>query len=176
MAGFTFEGTTRTARAGDVTLHYNEAGSPDAETLVALHGGGPGASSWSNFKQNLPALAEHYRCLLVDMPGFGRSEKPELDKHFFAFAGDAVVGLLDTLGIEKAHLLGNSLGGGTCLRIALDHPERVGKLVLMPFEAISTGAERDETLGRIFSFCSERVIFEDGFESGDTSRWSRTVP
>jgi 4,5:9,10-diseco-3-hydroxy-5,9,17-trioxoandrosta-1(10),2-diene-4-oate hydrolase len=131
VSGYSFEETTRSAKAGRVTLHYNEAGPTQAETLVALHGGGPGASSWSNFKQNLPALAEHFHCLLVDMPGFGRSEKPELDKHFFEFAAEAVVALLDELGIAKTHLLGNSLGGGTSLRTALDHPERVGKLVLM---------------------------------------------
>lgn len=131
MTTLTFDATSRTGKAGALTLHYNEAGPSDAETIVFLHGGGPGASSWSNFKQNLPAFVDDYRCLLVDMPGFGRSEKPELDRHFFEFAGNAVVALLDELGIPKAHLVGNSLGGGTSLRTALDHPDRVGKLVLM---------------------------------------------
>lgn len=131
MTTFTFDATSRTAKAGSLTLHFNEAGPSDAESIVFLHGGGPGASSWSNFKQNLPAFAAGHRCLLVDMPGFGRSDKPELDRHFFEFAADAVVSLLDELGIEKAHFVGNSLGGGTSLRAALDHPDRVDKLVLM---------------------------------------------
>lgn len=131
MTTFTFDATSRTAKAGSLTLHFNEAGPSDAESIVFLHGGGPGASSWSNFKQNLPAFAAGHRCLLVDMPGFGRSDKPELDRHFFEFAADAVVSLLDELGIEKAHFVGNSLGGGTSLRAALDHPGRVDKLVLM---------------------------------------------
>ena len=131
MTTFTFDTTSRTAKAGSLTLHFNEAGPSDAESIVFLHGGGPGASSWSNFKQNLPAFAAGHRCLLVDMPGFGRSDKPELDRHFFEFAADAVVSLLDELGIEKAHFVGNSLGGGTSLRAALDHPDRVDKLVLM---------------------------------------------
>ena len=131
MATYTFEATSRTARAGDLNIHYNEAGDPSAPVVVTLHGGGPGATSWSNFKGNLPQLAEHFHCLLVDMPGFGRSDKPKLDKHFFEFAAEAVVNLLDELGIRQVHLIGNSLGGGTSLRIALDYPARVGKLVLM---------------------------------------------
>ncbi|NRA08309.1 MAG: alpha/beta fold hydrolase [Myxococcales bacterium] len=128
---YSFEGTSRTAKAGALEIHYNEAGDPASEVVVALHGGGPGASSWSNFKQNLPALASRFRCLLVDMPGFGRSDKPEFDRQFFEFAAKAVVDLLDELGIERTHLIGNSLGGGVSLRTALDYPERVGKLVLM---------------------------------------------
>jgi 4,5:9,10-diseco-3-hydroxy-5,9,17-trioxoandrosta-1(10),2-diene-4-oate hydrolase len=131
MTTLTFDATTRTAKAGKLMLHYNEAGPANGETIVFLHGSGPGASSWSNFHQNLPAFAEEHRCLLVDMPGFGRSDKPEFDKHVFAFVADAVVNLLDELGIAKAHIVGNSLGGGAALRTALDHPERVGKLVLM---------------------------------------------
>ena len=131
MTQLSFESTSRTAKAGNLLLHFNEAGPASGETVVFLHGGGPGASSWSNFKQNLPAFADDHRCLLVDMPGFGRSDKPELDRQFFEFAGDAVVRLLDELGVARAHFVGNSLGGGTSLRIALDHPERVGKLVLM---------------------------------------------
>jgi 4,5:9,10-diseco-3-hydroxy-5,9,17-trioxoandrosta-1(10),2-diene-4-oate hydrolase len=131
MTQWTFESTTRRAKAGGLELHFNEAGPADGEPVVFLHGGGPGASSWSNFHQNLPAFAERYRCLLVDMPGFGRSDKPELDKQFFEFAAEAVVALLDELGVAKAHFVGNSLGGGTSLRLALDHPDRVGKLVLM---------------------------------------------
>jgi len=131
MTTLSFEDTSRTVKAGALLLHFNEAGPSDGETVVFLHGGGPGASSWSNFKQNLPAFAAEHHCLLVDMPGFGRSEKPELDKQFFEFAADAVVQLLDALGIAKAHFVGNSLGGGASLRTALDHPDRVGKLVLM---------------------------------------------
>ena len=62
MTTWTFEATSRTAKAGKLMLHYNEAGPTDGETIVFLHGSGPGASSWSNFHQNLPAFAqEHHR-------------------------------------------------------------------------------------------------------------------
>jgi 4,5:9,10-diseco-3-hydroxy-5,9,17-trioxoandrosta-1(10),2-diene-4-oate hydrolase len=118
--------TTEDTRAG---LHYHEAG--DGEAVVMLHGGGPGASAWSNFGPNLPVFAKRYRTLLVDQPGFGRSAKPEITGQYFTFAADALRGLLDELGIERAHLVGNSLGGGTAVRFALNHPGRAGRLVLM---------------------------------------------
>ncbi len=126
---FSFEATTRRSKAGSIELHYNEAG--EGPVLVMLHGGGPGASSWSNFNQNLPGLAEHFRVLLVDQPGYGRSDKPEFDESFWTYSARAVRDLLDELGIERAHFVGNSLGGGTTLRFALDHPDRADRLVLM---------------------------------------------
>ncbi|MFD9909183.1 4,5:9,10-diseco-3-hydroxy-5,9,17-trioxoandrosta-1(10),2-diene-4-oate hydrolase [Streptomyces sp. NPDC059063] len=130
--GLTYEGTSRVAEVGELTLRYHEAGpaEPGAPVLVMLHGGGPGASAWSTYGETLPAFAERFRTLLVDQPGFGRSAKPELDKDFYSFSADAVAGLMDVLGIERAHFAGVSLGGGTCVRMALDHPDRVGKLLL----------------------------------------------
>ena len=131
----TFEDTSRYAKAGDLTLHHHEAGEPTEVgaglPLVMLHGGGPGASAWSNFGQCLERFAGQFRTLLVDQPGFGESDKPEIQGHFFTFAADALAALLDELGIEKIHLLGNSLGGGTAVRFALKYPKRVGRLVLM---------------------------------------------
>ena len=62
----TFESTSRFAQLGDMKIHYNEAG--EGEPLVMLHGGGPGATGWSNFKQNLPAFTSRFRVLLVDQP------------------------------------------------------------------------------------------------------------
>ena len=67
-----YDTTSRFVEAGELTLHYHEAGA--GPPLILLHGGGPGASGWSNWKQNL-ALAESFRVLLVDQPGYGRSDK-----------------------------------------------------------------------------------------------------
>src|SRR4029077_13215502 len=103
------------------------AGTP----VVMLHGGGPGASAWSNFGPNLPVFAGRFRTLMADMPGFGRSDKPPVNGNYFTFAADALAGLLGELGIGRVHLVGNSLGGGTAGRFALAHPERAGRLVLM---------------------------------------------
>lgn len=110
-------------------LHYQQAG--EGPVVVLLHGGGPGASGMSNFSRNLPVFAEHFRTIVVDQPGFGMSDKPQVKGNYFTFAADALAGLLDELGIEKAGLVGNSLGGGTAVRFALNHPERAGHLVLM---------------------------------------------
>jgi Predicted hydrolases or acyltransferases (alpha/beta hydrolase superfamily) len=85
-----------------------------------LHGGGPGASGMSNFKNNLPAFAEHFRTLVVDQPGYGKSDKPAVQGNYFTFAATALKDLLDELGIDQAHLVGNSLGGGTAVRFALE--------------------------------------------------------
>jgi 4,5:9,10-diseco-3-hydroxy-5,9,17-trioxoandrosta-1(10),2-diene-4-oate hydrolase len=99
--------------------------------VVLLHGGGPGASGWSNFGRNLPVFAGRFRTLLVDQPGFGQSGRPPVTGNYFTFAADALAGLLKTLDIERVHLLGNSLGGGTAVRFALNYPDRAGRLVLM---------------------------------------------
>ena len=53
-------------------LHYNEAG--DGHPLILLHGGGAGASGWSNYSRNIPSLARHYRVFAIDMPGWGKSD------------------------------------------------------------------------------------------------------
>ncbi|NIJ12729.1 4,5:9,10-diseco-3-hydroxy-5,9,17-trioxoandrosta-1(10),2-diene-4-oate hydrolase [Saccharomonospora amisosensis] len=115
----------------DLRLHYHEAGTEHTETVIMLHGGGPGASAWSNFGRNLEVFGKSFRTIAVDQPGFGRSDKPTDHPQYFTHSASAVVGLMDTLGIEKAHLVGNSLGGGAAVRLALDYPDRAGRLVLM---------------------------------------------
>ncbi|UOZ11489.1 4,5:9,10-diseco-3-hydroxy-5,9,17-trioxoandrosta-1(10),2-diene-4-oate hydrolase [Amycolatopsis sp. WQ 127309] len=117
--------------AGGLKLHYHEAGAEHAETVILLHGGGPGASAWSNFGRNLPEFAKHYRTIAVDQPGFGRSDKPTAHPQYFRHSADAVAGLMDALGVETAHFVGNSLGGGAAVRLALNHGKRAGRLVLM---------------------------------------------
>jgi 4,5:9,10-diseco-3-hydroxy-5,9,17-trioxoandrosta-1(10),2-diene-4-oate hydrolase len=113
-------------------LHYDEAGAgTGAQPVVMLHGGGPGASGMSNFKQNLPAFAQRFRTFVVDQPGYGKSDKPPVQGNYFTFAATALKDLLDELGIDHAYLVGNSLGGGTAVRFALSYPERAGRLVLM---------------------------------------------
>jgi len=129
-----FVTTSSSGPGAGLRLHYHEAGPADGGghlPVVMLHGGGPGATAWSNFGRNLAVLASTFRVLAVDQPGFGRSDKPAEHGQFFTFSADALAGLLDELGLEKVHLIGNSLGGGTAVRFALRCPERVGRLVLM---------------------------------------------
>ena len=154
--------TVRTEAAGEIALSYYEAGEAGGEgdvgaglPLVMLHGGGPGASSWSNFGPALPGFAQSFRTILVDQPGFGGSDKPAVVGNYYRFAADAVVALLDELGIERVHLLGNSLGGGTAMRLALSYPDRVGRLVLMGPGGLSLNlfhADPTEGVQRLMEF------------------------
>jgi pimeloyl-ACP methyl ester carboxylesterase len=125
----TEESTSKFAQAGGVRLHYNEAGTGAA--VIMLHGGGPGASGWSNFQQNLGFLSESHRVLLVDLPGFGKSDYVPLKESLPTVAARAVRDLMDTLGIEQASLIGNSMGGATSVTFAIDYPDRIDKLILM---------------------------------------------
>jgi 2-hydroxy-6-oxonona-2,4-dienedioate hydrolase/4,5:9,10-diseco-3-hydroxy-5,9,17-trioxoandrosta-1(10),2-diene-4-oate hydrolase len=113
-----------------------EAG--DGPAVVMLHGGGPGASGVSNYSRNIDALAAQFRVLVPDMPGYGRSAKGVDQSDPFGYLADMTRGLLDELGIGTAHLVGNSYGGAAALRLALDTPERVDKLVLMGPGGIGT--------------------------------------
>jgi pimeloyl-ACP methyl ester carboxylesterase len=126
---FGAEQTSRFVGTEGMRVHLHEAG--DGPALVMLHGGGPGGSGWSNFKQNLPALAKHFRVLIVDQPGYGKTDKPEFTEPYYTLSARVIRGVLDELGIAQAHFVGNSLGGGTSLRLAVDHPDRVGRMVLM---------------------------------------------
>ncbi|MGW4353440.1 4,5:9,10-diseco-3-hydroxy-5,9,17-trioxoandrosta-1(10),2-diene-4-oate hydrolase [Nocardia sp. NPDC004582] len=136
----TYESTSRFAQVRpDLKLHYHEAGVGNGPTIVLLHGGGPGASSWSNFAKNIPVLAKDFHVLAVDQPGFGQSDKPTEHPQYFVHSSSALKDLLDHLGItDRVHLLGNSLGGGAATRFALDYPDRAGKLVLMGPGGLST--------------------------------------
>jgi pimeloyl-ACP methyl ester carboxylesterase len=125
----TYDSTSRTAKLDGLAVHYHEAGT--GPSLIMLHGGGPGASAWSNWKQNIGPLAERFHVVMLDQPGYGRSDKPVVEGGMWAFYARVVRDLMDELGIGSAHLVGNSLGGGTTLKFALDYPERAGRLVLM---------------------------------------------
>jgi 4,5:9,10-diseco-3-hydroxy-5,9,17-trioxoandrosta-1(10),2-diene-4-oate hydrolase len=112
-------------------LHCDEAGTDGGTPVVLLHGGGPGATGMSNFGRNVPVFAERFRTLVVDQPGYGKSPVDSVAGHYFSFAAAALAELLDKLAIDRVHLVGNSLGGGTAVRFALDFPDRADRLVLM---------------------------------------------
>jgi len=133
-----------TADANGIKTNYLEAGTGDPAVLI--HGSGPGVTSYANWRLVPPALAENFRVVAPDMVGFGFSERPANIEYGIQTWADQVVGLMDTLELPKAHLVGNSFGGAIALRIAAQHPDRVGKLVLMgsmgvPFP-ITKGLER----------------------------------
>lgn len=116
-----------------LTIHYHQAGEQNAGVpVVFLHGSGPGASGYSNFKGNYSEFAEAGLNVLVpDMPGFGLSSKPEDAEYVLDFFVQALHGFLEKLGISRCVLLGNSLGGAIALGYTLAHPNNVASLILM---------------------------------------------
>jgi pimeloyl-ACP methyl ester carboxylesterase len=128
--------------ANGIRTNYLESGSGGAD-VVLVHGSGPGVTSYANWRLVLPELGKDFHCVAPDMVGFGYSERPEKPDYSVQTWADQTVGVMDALGIEKAHLIGNSFGGAIALRIATQHPERVDKLVLMG----SMGVEFEITEG-----------------------------
>ncbi|NHC23380.1 alpha/beta fold hydrolase [Nocardioides sp. IC4_145] len=110
-------------------VRYYEAGDPGAPPVVLLHGSGPGATGWSNFSGNIPAIAAAgFHVIAPDMPGWGGSDAvatKDMDHD------RDLVELLDTLDIPRAALVGNSMGAHTAIRFATLHPERITHLVTM---------------------------------------------
>ena len=115
--------------AGGIETNYHDQGRGAA--VLFIHGSGPGVSAWANWRLTIPALARSWRAIAPDMVGFGFSDRPKgVEYRKETWVGQAV-GLLDALGIEKAHVVGNSFGGAIALALAIRHPDRVGRLVLM---------------------------------------------
>lgn len=115
----------------DLQLHYNEIGA-GAETVIMLHGSGPGASGWANFNRNIEPLVDAgYRVILMDCPGWSKSDPVVCTGSRSELNARALKGLMDALKIERAHLIGNSMGAHSVTAFALANPTRIGKLVLM---------------------------------------------
>ena len=125
-----------TIAAGRRAIHLVEAGG--GSPVLVLHGGGPGASGLSNYSRNLSALARRFRVLVPDLPGYGKSGKGLSRTDPFGDLAESMLGLLDALGVHRAAVVGNSLGGACALRMALERPDRVSRLVLMGPGGIGT--------------------------------------
>jgi 2-hydroxy-6-oxo-octa-2,4-dienoate hydrolase len=121
--------------AGGIKTNYLEAGS--GPPVVLVHGSGPGVSAYANWRLTIADLARHCRVYAPDMAGFGFSDKPTEAGYSMAGWVDQLVGFLDALGIERASLVGNSLGGGLGVRMAVEHPGRLDRLVLMGAMGVS---------------------------------------
>lgn len=126
MKELTYDATSRLVTTRRWRIHVNEAGS--GEVVILLHGSGPGATSWSNFAGSIPALAADHRVIAADLPGWGESDPVTWRDRDHP---GAVLDLMDALDIERATLIGNSMGGGTAIRFGYQHPERVGRLITM---------------------------------------------
>ncbi len=139
---------THTATVGGRAVNYVELGSGERAVLF-VHGLG---GSWQNWLENIPATAAAgYRAIALDLPGFGRSQMPAEPISITGFAR-AADGLCDVLGLDRVAVVGNSMGGFTAAEMALRHPDRVERLVLVDAAGISTALGRNaisERIGRL---------------------------
>jgi pimeloyl-ACP methyl ester carboxylesterase len=127
-----------TADTGDDGLRFSQVETSEGTISVSQAGSGPpvvllhglGATKVS-FLPSVAALAGSHRAIAVDLPGFGDSVKPIRAGYDPAYFTRVVVALLDALEIDRAHLVGNSMGGRVALQVGLDHPDRVARLGLL---------------------------------------------
>lgn len=126
MTEFTEEATSKFVETPSGRVHYNEAG--EGPVIIFLHGSGPGATGWSNFAANMKYLSKNFRCLAVDMPGWGKSDPVSREDRNHA---RTAIEFMDALGIEKAALVGNSMGGATSIHTTVANPERITHLITM---------------------------------------------
>ena len=165
--------SARTVALGNRQIHLHEFGA--GPPVLMLHGGGPGASGLSNYARNIDALATRFRVLVPDLPGYGGSSKGVNSEDPFGDLAAAMLALLDALGIDRAHVVGNSLGGACALRMALEQPGRVDRLVLMgpggigisqaaPTEGLKRllgyYAGEGPTLEKLRTFICEDLVFD----------------
>ncbi len=115
--------------AGSIATNYHDLGS--GPPVLFLHGSGPGVSAWANWRLPLAKLSSGLRCIAPDLAGFGYSPVPQ----GWNFNRDSwlaqIVDLLDALQLDRVSVVGNSFGGAMALALAIAHPARVEKLVLM---------------------------------------------
>jgi 4,5:9,10-diseco-3-hydroxy-5,9,17-trioxoandrosta-1(10),2-diene-4-oate hydrolase len=153
------------ADVGDgLRVHYQERG--EGPALVFLHGSGPGASGFSNFKRNYPYFAERgFRTLMPDTLGFGYSSQPTDIDYGLDFLVGKLATFLRAVGVTRAAVVGNSHGGALAIQLALTYPELVEKLVLMApggLEERETYMKMDGIRTMMAVFLSKDGITRDG--------------
>ncbi len=150
-------------------LHYQELHSQGRQrgTVLCLHGGGPGASAYSNFRRNFDAIAAAgYHVLAPDLLGFGLSDKPDDIDYISDLHVDAMEELLQAAGAQQVIPLGNSLGGSVAIEYALRHPGRTKALILMaPGSVVDPKTFFGTTAGgaALAAFARERPVREERF-------------
>ena len=120
---------SRFADVGDIRIQYREVGT--GTPLVMLHGTGPGASGWSNFRPTIPAFQGDHRIIVPDLPRYGGSSKIAITGPRLTVLSGIIAGFLDEIGVGRADFIGNSMGGQVAMKLAIDQPERVDRLVVI---------------------------------------------
>jgi len=141
-------------KTGAYETYTNISGEDKMEGVLFLHGSGPGVTAWSNWQFALPALDGQFHCIAPDLAGFGATDHPTDPpkgmRSWVRLWVDQCLALLDALKIEKAHLVGNSMGGAIALHLLMDAPQRFNRVVHMG--PIGTPHQITPALDRLWGF------------------------
>ena len=151
-------------QAGPYRTRYLHAGDTSKPTLVMLHGITGHAEA---YVRNLRSHAEHFSCWAIDFIGHGYSDKPDHPlevKHYI----DQVLAFLDAIGVEKAYFTGESLGGWVTAQLAIDHPERVERIVL---NTMGGTMANPQVMERLYTLSMEAAK-DPSAGSGSRPAWS----
>lgn len=113
--------------AGGVKTRFIQAGPSQAPAVIMLHGTG---GSWENWCANIRPLSKHFNCVAIDMVGSGLTEKPDFDYEMPIYMAQ-LRGVISALGLQRASIIGLSMGGWIGSAFAIRHPELVDKLILL---------------------------------------------
>ena len=119
----------RSISAAGIQTNCHDVG--DGFPALLIHGSGPGVTAWANWRLAIPELAKRSRVLAPDMVGFGFTERPSGIVYSLDVWVKHALGVLDALGVTQTDVIGNSFGGAIALALAIRHPQRVRRLVLM---------------------------------------------
>ncbi|ATE62089.1 alpha/beta fold hydrolase [Thauera sinica] len=112
-----------------IETNYHDVG--QGHPVLMIHGSGPGVSGFVNWRLAMPELAKSCRVIVPDMLGFGYSARSPDGRYTPERWVAQAVGLMDALGVQQADIVGNSFGGALALMLAIRHPQRIRRLVLM---------------------------------------------
>ena len=124
-------------QTGSYKTNYHDIGNANGFPIVFLHGSGPGVTAYANWNKIFPLVPDNFRMIAPDMAGFGFTERVSGAVYNMNAWVQQVIDLFDALGLEQAHLVGNSFGGALALSLAIKYPERIKKLVLMGSMGVS---------------------------------------
>lgn len=141
----------RTITAAGIETNVHVLGDPASRPAVLLvHGSGPGVTAFSNWRLTMPELARDYCVVAPDIVGFGYTERPADFAYEMPAWTTHLLGVMDALAIERAHVIGNSFGGSLAMSLAIHHPQRLDRLVLMG--SVGVPMRISEGLDRVWGY------------------------
>ena len=121
----------RSIRTGTFHTNVHDLGQGGGRPLLMIHGSGPGVSAYANWRLAMPVLSKARRVIAPDMVGFGFTDRPAGIAYSMDVWVKQAIDLMDSMDLPQVDLVGNSFGGGLSLALAIRHPQRVRRLVLM---------------------------------------------